>query len=324
MLGGALLLSAAVCYMTDMPGESFAGPAPPLSPEEALLRERLAGHVAMLAGEIGERNVWHPAALEAAAGYIEQTFRDLGYRVAEQVYQAQGMEVRNLEAALEGASPAREIVVVGAHYDSVMGSPGANDNASGVAALLEIARLVAGHRPARSLRLVAFTNEESPFFRSSQMGSQVYARRCRERGEDIVAMLALETIGYYTDTPNSQHYPNPLYGLAYPHTGDFLAFVANLSSRRLLRRCLGSFRAHTAFPCQGVAAPGWLAGVHWSDHWSFWREGYPALMITDTALFRYPHYHAPTDTPGRLDYPGLARVTAGLARLVTELVQGAP
>jgi Zn-dependent M28 family amino/carboxypeptidase len=226
--------------------------------------------------------------------------------------------VNNLEAVLPGHGAADEIIVVGAHYDSVAGSPGANDNASGVAALLELARLLAGTALPRSVRFVAFANEEAPFFYGDEMGSNRYAARAQVQGERIVAMLSLETLGYYTDQPGSQRYPFP-FSLFYPDTGNFIGFVGNFSSRALVRRAIGAFRAATSFPSEGVAAPSGMEGVHWSDHWSFWQAGYPAIMVTDTALFRYPHYHAATDTPEQLDYNGLARVTGGLAEVIGAL-----
>lgn len=315
-----LALAAGLRYMTHMPGSSHAGPLAPLSGAEAELRDRLDRHVAVLAGEIGERNLWRHQAIEASAGYIERALRAAGYEVTSQHYTAQGKTVRNLEAALPGTSHAAEIVVIGAHYDSVAGTPGANDNASGVAALLEIARLLARQHPARSVRFVAFVNEEPPFFYTEEMGSRVYARRARERGEKIVAMLALETIGYYADAKGSQHYPFP-FSPFYPDTGNFVAFVGNLASRELVQACLASFRSRTAFPAEGIAAPGWMGGIHWSDHWSFWREGYPAIMVTDTALYRYAHYHAQTDTPDKIDYERLARVVAGLAEVTRDLAE---
>ena len=307
--------------MTDMPGDSYVGALPPLTAEETVLRDRLERHVEVLAGEIGERNVWRYEALEAASGYIEDSFVELGYTVAAQSYVARGKVVRNLEAEISGNLLPHENILIGAHYDSVRNSPGANDNASGIAALLEIARLLAGKELVRSVRFVAFTNEEPPFFYSQDMGSRVYARRARERGDDIVAMIALESIGYYDDTAGSQHYPNPIYSLLYPDTGNFTAFVGNLSSRNLVRQCLHVFRSETSFPSEGIAAPGWLGGVHWSDHWSFWKEGYPALMVTDTALFRYSHYHAGSDTPERIDYQRMARLIAGLARVTENLAR---
>jgi len=319
-----LLLGGSAFYMTDMPGDSYSGVLPPLSADELSLRDRLERHMTALSGAVGERNVWRHDALEAAASYIEEALRELGYSVAAQAYPAEGKTVRNLETEIVGSLLPDEIVLIGAHYDSVQGSPGANDNASGVAALLEIARRLAGKRPARTVRFVAFVNEEPPFFYSQEMGSRVYARRARERGDNIVAMLSLETIGYYVDAKGSQHYPFPVYSLFYPDTGDYIAFIGNLSSRSLVRQSLGSFRRHTAFPSEGIAAPGWLGGIHWSDHWSFWQEGYPALMVTDTALFRYPHYHAGSDTSDKIDYPRLARIVAGLTRVTVDLAKKEP
>jgi hypothetical protein len=306
--------------MTGMPGKSWSAPVPPLSAEERLIHDKLKRHVGALAGRVGERNVGRPDALAAAAGYIRATLEALGYEVRAQDVESQGLTLQNLEVELPGDPAPQEIIVLGAHYDSIAGTPGANDNASGVAALLEIARLLAGNTYARSVRLVAFANEEPPFFYSDEMGSKLYATRSRQRGEQIKAMLALETIGYYTDQPASQQYPFP-FRFFYPDTGNFIGFVGNIASRRLVRRALGAFRAATAFPSEGVAAPGWMMGVHWSDHWSFWQAGYPAIMITDTALFRYPHYHSATDTPEKLDYTSLARVTGGLADVIAGLAR---
>ncbi len=163
-----------------------------------------------------------------------------------------------------------------------------------------------------------FVNEEPPYFQSAQMGSWVYAKACHDRDENVVAMISLETIGYYSDAPNSQHYPFP-FGLLYPSTADFIAFVGNTASRALVRETVASFRRHAQFPSEGAAVPGWITGVGWSDHWAFWQEGYPALMVTDTAPFRYPHYHDSTDTPDKLDYERFARVVDGLAGVVGDL-----
>ena len=304
--------------MTGMPGSSWPGPLPPLSVEQQLIHDNLKRHVAELAGRIGERNVWRPGALADAAGYIRKALEEAGYAVGVQPFSSRGLTVNNLEAVLPGHTAADEIIVAGAHYDSVAGTPGANDNASGVAALLELARLLAGTALPRTVRFVAFANEEAPFFYGDEMGSNRYAARARAQGERIEAMLALETIGYYTDQPASQRYPFP-FNFFYPDTGNFIGFVGNLSSWRLVRRAVGAFRASTAFPSEGVAAPSGMKGVHWSDHWSFWQAGYPAIMVTDTALFRYPHYHSTADTPSMLDYTGLARVTGGLADVIAAL-----
>jgi len=308
-------------YMTNMPGKSWSGVLPPLTMEQERLAKHLRKHIAVLSEEIGERNLWRNRTLDATADYIEKTLQAAGYTVSSQVYTVQGTSVRNLEAVHGGTSLAEEIVLIGAHYDTFSGSPGANDNASGVAALIEIARLLAAKTLARSVRFVAFVNEEAPFFYTWKMGSHRYARQAHEHGDNITAMLSLETIGYYSDADGSQQYPNPVYAWLYPNTGNFIGFVGNLASRKLVRQCLGSFRRHSAFPSEGIAAPGRMMGIHWSDHWSFWQEGYAAVMVTDTALFRYPHYHASTDLPGRIDYERLARVVEGLAKMTVDLAQ---
>ncbi len=305
-------------YMVKVPGISYAGPLQPLSEEERIIAGNLRRHVSAIASR--EHNVFHPAALEASAQYIEQTFAGLGYAVAAQRFRAGTVEVRNIEVEVRGGARAPEIVLVGAHYDSVVGAVGANDNGSGVAAMLELARLFKGAGPARTLRFVAFVNEEPPFYHSDAMGSRQYARRSRERGEAIAAMLSLETIGYYSDDPGSQRYPFPL-GFFFPSTGNFVAFVSNLASRPLLHQALASFRRHGGVPSEGVAAPAMLPGVDWSDHWSFWQEGWPALMVTDTALYRYPHYHTMQDTPDKFDYERLARVVTGLHGMLRDVAQ---
>jgi len=281
--------------------------------------EALRASVEALAGAIGERNVFRPAALAAAAALVADVWRDQGWEVGAQTYELRGVVCANLEVARRGVTRPDEIVLVGAHYDSVLGSPGADDNASGVAALFEISRALAlAPEPARTVRFVAFVNEEPPFFFTQAMGSHVYARAARARGDDIRAMLALESLGCYADAPRSQRYP-PLLGWFYPDRGDFLAFVSNRRSRRLLRRTVALFRERSDFPVVHAAMPALLPGVAWSDHLSFWRQGYPALMVTDTASYRYPHYHSSDDTPDRLDYAALARVADGLARTVAAL-----
>jgi hypothetical protein len=325
-MGWVVLLMTAVatagaCFVVRMPGNSFSGPPPPLTPEEQELRRRLATHVRVLAGDIGERNLWRADALEAAARYVGDRFRDFGYPVHAQPFEVEGRTVRNLEAPLPGTSLGAEIVVVGAHYDTVQGSPGADDNASGIAAVLEIARLLASTNFARTVRFVAFVNEESPFFQSDRMGSRIYARQARSRGERIAAMISVESVGFYSDEAGSQRYPFP-FGLVYPRSANFIGFVADPSSRTLLRRAIASFRAHATIPSEGAAPPASVPGVGWSDHWSFWQEGYEAIMVTDTALYRNPYYHMPGDTPDTLDGERMTRVVSALARVVGELAGG--
>ena len=275
--------------------------------------EALHEHVARLAGDIGERNVFRPDALAAAADYIEATWHAQGYSVTRQWYQADGVRCANLEITCLGGSRPEEILLLGAHYDTVRGCPGANDNGSGVAALLELSRLFAMSVPAMTVRFVAFVNEEPPFFMTGKQGSRVFAKAARARGDDIRLMVSLETVGYYSSEPGSQHYP-PLFRLFYPNCGNFLAFVSNLHSRRLMRHVATVFKAKSDFPLEHLATFSLVPGVSWSDHRSFWKEGYRAFMVTDTAFYRYRHYHCPGDTPEQLSYPALGRVTNGLYR----------
>jgi Zn-dependent M28 family amino/carboxypeptidase len=282
------------------------------------LRERLREHVDMLALKIGERHIGRPRSLAAAARYIEEALARTGRDVRRQSYTAGGIECSNLEVELAGVDRPRDIVLVGAHYDTVESSPGADDNASGVAAMIEIAALLSRRCLRSTVRCAAFVNEEPPFFYSRQMGSAVYARAARARGDDIRLMISLEMLGYYSARSRSQRYP-PFLGWFYPDQGNFIAFVSNLRSRRALARLHAAFRSSCTFPSERLASPAVVPGVSWSDQLSFWRAGYPAVMVTDTAFYRYPHYHAPTDTPEKLNYAALARVTAGLADAVASL-----
>jgi hypothetical protein len=301
-----------------MPGKNVSSAAP-LSAAEITLRAELVADVQTLAGEIGERNMLRYPQLNAAADFIEGSFSRAGLQPRRDTYEVDGRVCHNIDAEIRGARP--EIVVIGAHYDSVFGAPGANDNGSGVAALLALARRFAGKPSDQTLRFVAFANEEPPFFQTKQMGSLVYAGRCKARGDQISAMISLETIGYFSDAPGSQTYPSPGISAFYPGTGNFIGFVGNVGSRTLLRRALGLFREQGKLPSEGAALPSFLSGVGWSDHWAFWQHGYPAIMITDTAPFRYPHYHEATDTPDKLDYDRFALVVSGVERMIEGLAR---
>lgn len=305
--------------MLAMPGRSFRGPLPTAGDALRGLARALHDDVLALTAE-GERSVLVPGSLDRAAKVVASAFVDAGYDARRLPFEADGQVVANLEVELTGAAKAGEIVVVGAHYDSAPGAPGADDNASGVAALMAIARAMRADKPARTVRFVAFVNEEPPYFWSSSMGSLVYAHACKARGDVIVAMLSLESLGYYSDEPGSQKYPPPLSSF-YPDRGDFIAFVGNLASRGLVRRSISAFRAAEPFPSEGAALPPFLPGVGWSDQWAFWQQGYPGVMVTDTAPFRNPHYHTPSDRAETLDYERLARVTRGLVAVVRALAQ---
>jgi hypothetical protein len=309
----------ALHYMTSMPGKPHRGALPPLTDEEAALGRLLERHITTIAAR--EHNVVHYDELEKVARYIEATLASFGYAVGRQEFLVDGKPVRNIDVAIEpaGGSAEPDVIVVGAHYDSVSGSPGANDNASGAAAVIELARLlrdldtVGGKR----IRLVLFVNEEPPYFRTEAMGSLRYARALAQRNERVVAMYSLETIGFYSSDPGSQVYPAP-FGLMFPDRGDFVAFVGMMGSRALVRETMRSFRTHTSFPTIGGVAPDFIPGIGWSDHWAFAEQGFPAVMITDTAPFRYPHYHQPSDTPDKVDAEKVARVVKGIERVVRD------
>lgn len=321
LLGIAAFGAGAVGYMAAMPGTSFRGPLPELSAEEEALAARLRGHVAAISG--APRNVSRYAELEEAARYIEQALSAHGVTVERQAFASPAGPVRNLEVSIPAKPAGRgrpRIIVIGAHYDSAPGTPGANDNASGTAAVIELAGMLkdAPVADGHQLKLVLFVNEEEPWFKTDHMGSLVHARGLHARGEQVVAMLSLETIGYYSDARRSQHYP-PLLRLLYPEAGNFIGFVGDLGSRALVRRAIASFRAHAAFPSEGIAAPVSIPGIDWSDHWAYRQFGYPAIMVTDTAPYRYPWYHAPDDTVDKIDFERMARVVKGLANVVADL-----
>lgn len=318
MLG--TLIAWAWFTMIQMPGESYRGQLPPLTPREVALREALRRDVDVLASQIGPRNYEYYKNLTAAAGFLRSELTQAGYTVRSQSYQVEQQTYENLEVEILGRDRPDEIVVVGGHYDTAFTSPGANDNGTGASATLELARLFAGRQLGRTLRFVEFVNEEPPFFWTEAMGSLVYAKRCKARNEKIVAMLSLETMGYYSDEVGSQKYPPPL-GSLYPLQGNFIGFVGNLASAPLVKEVVGLFRQYAQFPSEGGALPGELSGVGWSDQWAFWQQGYPGVMVTDTAPFRYPDYHTEGDTPDKVNFDRLARVVAGLEDVLKVLVR---
>ncbi len=322
-----------------MARKSRREPLYPLSEQEKVISVKLKDHVSMLAGTIGARSLTScPLGLEKAAKYIEQIFSEFDYVRSQQDFMvdlpnvaaangtADGISTnsnrlctRNIIAEVQGGKTPKEIIVLGAHYDSVYDCPAANDNGSGVATLLELARVLSHFHSERTIRFVAFTNEEPPFFGTKDWGANQYASLCHEREEKVVSMISLETMGYFSDQPGSQTFPHDVFGLIYPNQGDFISFVSNLGSRRFLNRFTKSFRKATKFPCESVAVPESIRGVAFSDHAAFWKYGYPAIMITDTAFYRYPHYHTQEDTPDKVDYDRLARVVWGIAEVVKEI-----
>ncbi|MDD3118570.1 MAG: M28 family peptidase [Victivallales bacterium] len=298
-------------------------------------RDRLEHHVAVLAGAIGERNLMHYGNLDLAADYIAGEMSRTGIAPEEQAYRVragalrrkwrqyhyENQTYRNLILEIPGRSAPDEIVVIGAHYDSapVPGCRAANDNASGVAAVLELAREFAAQPQDKTLRFVAFANEEPPFFWTRNMGSAVYARSCRDNKEKIVAMLSLETIGCYSEQPGSQRYPLPLLSRFFPDRGNFIAFVADSGAKKLQRQCLTAFRRAAVFPAEGAALPWIIPRIGSSDHFPFRRRHYPALMVTDTAPYRDRTYHTNRDNPDHLNYRCMARVVNGLSAVIVDL-----
>jgi hypothetical protein len=304
------------------PGRASVDVLKKLDASQLELKRQLRRDVEHLAATIGERNIpGKPQQLEAAATFIDESLRAAGYQPRSQIYSVGTTTSRNIEAGIRGIERAGEVVIVGAHYDTVPGSPGADDNASGVATMLALPRSLAEARLGRTLRFVAFANEEPPYFQQAEMGSLVYAKKCRQAGERLVAMLSVESVVFYSDAFTSQQYPAGL-GLFYPSTGNFVAFVENLGSRSLVHKTLGAFRGARALPSMGAALPNAIPGVGWSDHWSFWQEGFPGIEITDTAPFRNPYYHSSGDTPDKLDYVRLTRFTGAMVTVVRRLTDG--
>lgn len=298
------------------PAAELAPPLAPLTEEERELAVALRRHVEQLASGIGERNTGRVWELASAADYVASELEEAGYAVERQGYEVNNGAVAalNLGAEVFGTKRGDEVIVVGAHYDSALGSPGADDNASGTAAVIELARIFRTQKPDRTIRFVCFTNEEEPFSRTPERGSSVYAKRAAERGDKIVAVLGLESIGYYSDAPQSQRLPESL-SRAYPRTGNFVAVVGTPSSEPLVQRVALSLIEHGKTPVHGAT----FAPEPPDAGWSFHQMGIPSVVVTDTAALRSPHHHKPTDTPDKLDFERMARVVAALQGAVTDL-----
>jgi hypothetical protein len=305
--------------MIWMPGKSFHGVPSSLNGPETQVCQSLQQDLMVLAQDIGERNVSQRyGQLIEAAEFIERSLQEADYATRRQEFVVDGHVVWNIEVERTGRCHPEEVIVVGAHYDTVPGSPGANDNGSAVVANLALARAFARLAPERTVRFAFFVNEEFPYYMTEKMGSLRYARECRAKAENV-CMISLETIGCYLDARLSQRYPAAMLRHVYPTTGNFVAFVGNLRSRHLIHRAIRGFR-RVQFPSEGMAAPRWLKDIFRSDHAAFWRCDYPAMMITDTANFRYAYYHTPEDTADKINYVALARVVTGLRESVLELV----
>lgn len=320
------LVGGSLWWMGAMPGKSFHG-AVVVDDTERVVSAKLKYDVQRLAGDppggAGERNTSNTktlSGLDRAWSTIELTFFDIGLDPKRRTYKFEEHQVTNIDAVVKGKYRADEVVLVGAHYDSAPGTVGADDNASGVAIMFALARAFVNRPQARSIRFVAFTNEEPPHFWTPSMGSLVYAKDCKSKNENIVSMMSLESLGYYRDDAGTQSYP-PVVSWFYPSRGDFVAFVGNFGGRSLVRSAIGAFRKSANMPSEGGALPSFISGVGWSDHWAFWEVGYPAFMVTDTATFRNPNYHKPTDRPDTLDYDRMARVVSGLTAVIEKLAE---
>ena len=310
----AVLLLSVLAYITWMPRPQLESYAEEI--EISGLLERLKSHVERLSiSKIG-RNHIRQDNLTPARDYIANQFSALGYEVKYQNYELYGDQFSNIIVDIDSDDHTSPVLIVGAHYDSVAGSPGANDNASGVAALLEVARYLKNIEETEyRIRLIAFANEEPPYFQTEEMGSMMYVKSMTGSEEQILGMISIETIGYYTNRERSQTYPK-LFHLLYPDRGNFVSFIGNLQSRPLVTSSISIFRKNCRVPSEGIASPAFIPGVGWSDHWSFWVSGHKAIMITDTAPYRYPHYHKASDTPDKLNYDQYSRVVHGLFKVV--------
>lgn len=329
--------------MILMPGRSHRGPLPPTTDAQRTLADGLRTHVEILSdatggvGRVGNRSTFYPKRFAEAYVYLDDQLAAMGYDHRNEYPVQRGSPVPSIEVIVparaaaasitavnnsggpsSSSNPKPRIIVIGAHYDAFQGTPGADDNASGVAATLHLARIFQDDPQPAELRFLFFVNEEPPAFWTADMGSWVYAKACRANNDDIAAMISIESIGYYSDVPGSQRYPQPMSAL-YPDTGNFIGIIGNWSSRSLTRRAVRSFRTSTPFPSEGAALPSLLPGVGWSDHWSFWQEGYHAIMFTDTATFRNPYYHTPNDKADTLDYDRMARVVEGIEAVIRDL-----
>lgn len=289
-------------------------------PKDTSLYSLLDRHIRTLSMAIGERHSKRPEALQRACEYIVKEFAHAGFEPKLHTFEYRGQTFTNVEAIRPGnGEEADENLIVGAHYDSEFNTPGANDNASGVAAMLAIAYDLRDYKPKKTIRYVAFVNEESPFFNTDGMGSLNYARDLRNAEAKVSGMLSLETLGYFTAGADSQRYPDEVKDMGFPDEGNFLAFVANEKSAETLEKTWGLFKLFSNVPSLGLAAREDIPGVANSDHFSFWKYGYPGIMVTDTAPYRYPHYHAHDDLPEKINMKVYKEAVLGLIATVAAL-----
>lgn len=287
--------------------------------EKTASMQRIEAHLRLLTEELGERSILHWGRHAKARDAICENFERLGLKPIFETYDYKGTPVSNVIAEINPGGDSLQRYIVGAHYDTVAGTPGADDNASGVAVLLELATVLQQNRAlmknAPSIRLVAFALEEPPVFLTRFMGSKIHARAMKENQERLDGMICLEMVGYTCRQKDCQSYPFPLNLMDYPKTGDFIGIVGNLSSRRFVAALMDAFDKNPAMPAISLNVPfdGWLTpAIRLSDHASFWDQGFKAVMVTDTAFYRNPHYHLPSDTMETLDVDFMAELVRSL------------
>jgi hypothetical protein len=305
----------AVWFWITQPLFSSPKPLATLSVDPA----RLEAHVRMLSTQLHPRDEGHPENLDRAAAYIRAECQRAGGVVFEQPYEVNGRTYRNVTAFFGPETSER--IVIGAHYDTAGALPGADDNASGVAGLIELAQLLGKQQLPMRVELVAFTLEEPPYFRTEQMGSAIHAASLRKQSVDVRVMISLEMIGYFSDEPESQNFPAPFLGAFYPSRGNFIAVVGTLGEGLLVRRVKAAMRRASPLSVYSINAPSSVPGVDFSDQLNYWNAGYDAVMITDTAFLRNQNYHTVYDTPDRLDYQRMAMVVEGVYAAVIVLAQ---
>jgi Zn-dependent M28 family amino/carboxypeptidase len=283
------------------------------------LQSRLRDIVKVISYDIGTRSYLEMINLNKTEEYIEAEIAKNSCPVQKQSFTADGQTYHNIFTEIKGSRKPDEVFVIGAHYDTVPDTPGADDNASGIAAIIELSRLLRESPASYTVCLAAFCLEEPPFFRSELMGSYQFAQELKQHNTNIKGMVSLEMIGYFSSKEGSQYYPLPFFRFVYPKTGNYAAFVGNIRSRPLTRRFEQVFKKVSSLPVESLNAVSLIPGVDFSDHLSFWRFNYPAFMITDTAFYRNPHYHSPGDTYDTLDYEKMAELVLGIFNTVKSM-----
>lgn len=317
LAGGILALTGGGALLVTQPLLTRSRPSSSLPVDPG----RLERHVRFLAEACRPRDWRSQAGLAKAAAYLASAFQEAGGRVSRQTFEVRGRAFANVMASFGPEEGPR--IIVGAHYDAWDDQPGADDNASGVACLLELARALGRVAPAARVDLVAYTLEERPFFRTEDMGSVRHARMLEESGCQVRAVIVLEMVGRFTEAPHSQRYPTPLLELLYPDRGTFIAVTGRFADIGLTRVVKAALRDAAPLPVRSLNGPRWIPGMDFSDHYPYWDQGYPAVMVTDTAFYRNADYHTARDTADRLDYVRMAQLVQGLHAAVTRLAKQA-